>query len=172
GRAASASERLEARDRRTGRPVWEVPRQESDLYVGGVVNDKVIVVGRNRVRAYHLNRMDPKTPNTPELAWESSEPIPTPTRHGAAGKGVYYVPVGQDTAGKDSTPAAEIWVINIETGKVESKVLARKRGDNAELARYGLGNLVFQDGLVYAQSAWEVAVFPQLEVKEAEMNRR
>jgi tetratricopeptide (TPR) repeat protein len=166
------SDRLECLDLRTGRPVWEVGRQDSDLYVGGVVNDKVIVVGRNRVRAYHLNRMDPKAANTPELAWQSSEPIPAPTGHGAAGKSVYYVPVRQETAGKDSTPAAEIWVVNVETGKVESKVLARKRGDNAELARYGLGNLVFQDGLVYAQSAWEVAVFPQLEVKEAEMNRR
>jgi outer membrane protein assembly factor BamB len=166
------SDKIECLDLRTGRLIWEVPRKDSDLYVGGVINDKVIVVGQDRVRAYHLHKNDPNAANAPLLAWESSEAIPTPTGHGAAGKAMYFIPVRQANAGKEAVPAAEIWAINVETGKVESKTLARKRGDNAELARYGLGNLVFQDGQVYAQSAWEVAVFPQLEEKRREMDRR
>jgi outer membrane protein assembly factor BamB len=166
------SDKVECLDLRTGRLLWEIPRKDSDLYVGGVVNDKVIVVSQDRVRAYHLHKTDPNAPNSPLLAWESSEAIPTPTGHGAAGKSVYFVPVRQPNAGKEGVPAAEIWAINIESGKVESKTLARKRGDNGELARYGLGNLVFQDGQVFAQSAWEVAVFPQLEEKRREMDRR
>jgi len=64
--------------------------------------------------------------------------------------------------------------VNIETGAVASKTAARLRkdGSGTELSRYGLGNLVFQDGLVIAQSAWEVAVYPQLELKKAEMDRK
>lgn len=166
------SDKIECLDLRTGRPVWEVPRKETDLYLGGVVNDKVIVVGQDRVRAYHLHKTDPNAPTTPQLAWESAEAIPTPTGHGAPGKTVYFVPVRQANAGKDTVPAAEIWAINLENGKIESKTVARKRGESAELIRYGLGNLVFQDGLVYAQSAWELAVFPQLEEKRREMDRR
>src|SRR5262249_30689726 len=68
-------------------------------------------------------------------------------------------------------PAAEIWAVNVETGQVTSKTGARKRNDTGELAKYGIGNLVFQDGMVYAQSAWELACYPQLEQKKAEMNR-
>lgn len=166
------SDKIECLDLRSGRLVWEVPRKAEDLYLGGVVGDKVIVVGQDRVRAYHLHKTEENAPNSPQLAWESSEAIPTPTGHGAAGKATYFVPVRQPNAGRESVPAAEIWAINVETGKVESKTLARKRGDNTELARYGLGNLVFQDGQVYAQSAWEVAVFPQLEEKRREMDRR
>src|SRR6185312_10537932 len=47
----------------------------------------------------------------------------------------------------------------------------RKDGYGNELRQFGLGNLVFQDGLVIAQSAFEVAVYPQLEIKKAEMNQ-
>lgn len=166
------SDKIECLDLRSGRPVWEVPRKETDLYLGGVVTDKVIVVGQDRVRAYHLHKTDPNAPTTPLLAWESAEAIPTPTGHGAAGKTVYFVPVRQPNAGKDTVPAAEIWAVNLENGRIESKTVARKRGESAELIRYGLGNLVFQDGQVYAQSAWEVAVFPQLEEKRREMDRR
>ena len=68
-------------------------------------------------------------------------------------------------------PPAEIWAVNVETGQIVSKTGARKRNDNAELTKFGLGNLVFQDGIVFAQSAWELSCFPQLEQKKAEMDR-
>jgi outer membrane protein assembly factor BamB len=163
------SDRLECLDIRTGRVLWYVYREASDLYVGGVVNGRVVVVGKNQIKAYHLTGEDPAT-QKPKAAWEAVA-IPTPTGHGAVGRNAYYVPVRQDLAGVNTTPAGEIWAVNVESGQVVSKTGARKRNDTAELARYGIGNLVFQDGMVFAQSPWEVACYPQLELKIAEMNK-
>ncbi|HEY1187639.1 MAG TPA: PQQ-binding-like beta-propeller repeat protein, partial [Gemmata sp.] len=163
------SRKLECLDLRTGKILWWVPYDSSDLYVGGVTNDRVVVVGKNQIRAYHLTGEDAET-KRPKVAWEPVT-IPTPTGHGAIGRNAFYVPVRQDTAGRDSTPAAEIWAVSIEDGKILSKTGARKRNDTDNLAKYGLGNLVFQDGMVYAQSPWEVTAYPQLELKIAEMNK-
>ena len=81
-------------------------------------------------------------------------------------------PSGRRTpAATPRLPAAEIWAINVENGQIGSKTAARKRNDTAELAKYGLGNLVFQDGMVFSQSPWEVSAYPQLELKIAEMDR-
>ncbi len=162
------SDRLECLDLRTGRVLWWVPRDGNDLYCGGVVNDRVIVVGRNQVRGYHLTGEG--ADQRPRTAFDPVT-IPTPTGHGVGGRGLFYVPVRQDGAGKDSIPSAEIWAINVENGTVAAKTAARKRSDTGELARFGIGNLVFQDGLVFAQSAWEVACYPQLEQKKNEMNK-
>lgn len=161
------SRELECLDLRTGKRLWSVPRGTDDLYVGGVVNDRVIVVGRNSVRAYRLTGEEN---GAPKVAWEPVI-IPTPTGHGAASRTAFYVPVRQENAGRDNVPAGEIWAINVETGQITSKTAARKRNDTSEVAKYGIGNLVFQDGMVFAQSPWEVACFPQLEVKIKEMNK-
>jgi tetratricopeptide (TPR) repeat protein len=176
------SDKLECLDLRTGAKLWEVPREETDLYLGGVVNGKVIVVGKSRVRAYHLTKLDPNAaagaPPAPQLAWESAEAIPVPTGHGALTHSTYFVPVRRenagrrDSAGKETAPAAEIWAINVETGAVTSKTASRKKDDAGDLVRYGLGNLVYHNGLVFAQSPWELAVYPQLDQKRAEMDRR
>ncbi|HEY3788948.1 MAG TPA: hypothetical protein VGL71_08840, partial [Urbifossiella sp.] len=178
--AAYDSPNLECLDVRSGRILWTTKRQPEDLYVGGVVNDRVIVVSKTSVRAYHLAGENPET-LTPKPAWTDDTGNMkattlsgvTPTGHGIASKSSYYLPVRPEHAGKDNTPSAEIWAINLETGAVSSKTGARLRKDGGgnELARFGLGNLVFQDGLVIAQSAFEVGVYPQLEVKKAEMDR-
>jgi len=165
------SQRLECLDLRTGKILWWVPRAAEDLYVGGIINDRVVVVGRNSVRAYHLTGEDP-TEQKPRVAFEPvTLPNATPTGHGVGGKGLFYLPVRQENAGTGSIPAAEIWAINVETGQIVSKAMARKRTDNTELSKYGLGNLVFQNGLVISQSAWELACYPQLEQKKNEMDR-
>lgn len=170
--SAYDSPTLDCVDVRSGKLYWRVPRQNDDLYVGGIVNDKVIVVGRGSIRAYHL--AGEKDLN-PKMAWNekaTSLSGAMPTGHGIASKNSYYLPVRPEGAGKDNVPAAEIWAINIETGAIASKTGARlrKEGGGVELARYGLGNLVFQDGMVIAQSPFEVAVYPQLESKMREMN--
>ncbi len=177
--AAYDSTKLECLDIRTGQLLWELPRDPLDLYVGGVVNDKVIIVGRSKIRAYHLNELDPKSPDSPMplLAWQGSEAIPAPTGHGVAGRGLFFVPVRKDNAGEGTVPAAEIWGINVENGQVVSKTVARpKAGDDRErseaLARYGIGNLIYQDGTVFSQSPWEVAAYPQLDVMRAAMDKR
>ena len=162
------SRTLECLDLRTGKVIWSVPHDSNDLYVAGVVNDRVVVVGKNSVKAYHLMGEEKRRP---KVAWEPIT-IPTPTGHGAIGRNALYVPVRQENAGRDTTtPAGEIWAINIEDGKILSKTAARKRNDTAELAKYGIGNLVFQDGMVFTQSPWEIACYPQLEIKIAEMKK-
>jgi outer membrane protein assembly factor BamB len=161
------SDKLECLDLRSGKVLWTTPRGGDDLYAS-VVNDRVLVVGTNQVRAYHLTGESEK--QEPKVAFAGVS-VATPTGHGVGGKGVYYLPVRQENAGRDSVPPAEIWAVNVETGQVVSKTAARKRNDNAELAKFGIGNLVFQDGMVFAQSAWELACYPQLEQKKAEMNK-
>jgi outer membrane protein assembly factor BamB/TolA-binding protein len=167
--SAYDSEKLECLDLRSGKVLWSVPRDTNDLYVGGIVNDRVVVVGRNQIKAYNLMGEDEKD-QKPKVAFDSVM-IATPTGHGVGGKGIFFVPVRQENAGRDSIPAAEIWGVNVETGQIVSKTGARKRNDTAELSKYGLGNLVFQDGMVFAQSAWEISGYPQLEQKRAEMDR-
>jgi outer membrane protein assembly factor BamB len=161
------SDYLECLDLRTGRLLWSVPRDVNDLYVGGVVNDKVLIVGRNQVRAYHLFGEDDQ--QRPRLAFEGVT-IPQPTGHGAAGPGVYYIPVRPDVTGRQDG-AAEIWAIDVESGTVRSKTAARLLNNQSELARFGLGNLVYQDQYVICQSAWELTAYPLLEQKRREMDR-
>jgi outer membrane protein assembly factor BamB/TolA-binding protein len=173
GRVVSAaydSNKLECQDLRTGRVLWSIPREAADLYIGGIVNDRVVIVGKNQIRAYHLTGEDPETLR-PKVAFDAVPIAGTPTGHGIGGKNVYYLPVRPENAGIGSVPPAEIWAVNVETGQIVSKTAARKRNDNAELAKFGIGNLVFQDGIVFAQSAWELACYPQLEQKKAEMDR-
>jgi outer membrane protein assembly factor BamB/TolA-binding protein len=165
---AHDSNKLECLDLRTGKVLWSTSRESQDLYVGGIVNDTVVVVGKSQVRGYSLFGED--ADHKPKLAFDLN-PVPTPTGHGVGARGIYYLPVRPDNAGVGANPAAEIWAINVETGQVVAKTAARKRNDNTELTRYGLGNLVFQDGQVFAQSAWELACYPQLEQKKAEMDR-
>jgi outer membrane protein assembly factor BamB len=165
------SNKLECLDLRSGKVLWSTPRESSDLYVGGIVNDRVIVVGKSYIKAYHLTGEDPDTQRPKEAFERVSLDKATPTGHGIGGKGVFYIPLRQETAGNDTTPPAEIWALNVESGQIISKTAARKRNDNAELGKYGLGNLVFQDGLVFAQSAYELTCYPQLEQKKAEMDR-
>ena len=163
------SRKLECIDLRSGKVQWWVPHDPNDLYVGGVVNDRVVVVGKNQIKAYHLTGED-KSTQKPKVAWGPNA-SPTPTGHGAIGRNAFYVPVRQELAGVNTTPAAEIWAVNILDGTIVSKTAARKRNDTAELAKYGIGNLVFQDGMVFSQSPWEVAAYPQLEIKIAEMKK-
>ncbi|MBM3980106.1 MAG: hypothetical protein FJ304_07440 [Planctomycetes bacterium] len=167
--SAYDSRKLECVDLRSGKVLWWVPHDPNDLYVGGVVNDRVVVVGKNQIKAYHLTGED-KATQKPKVAWEPIT-IPTPTGHGAIGRNAFYVPVRQELAGVNTTPAAEIWAVNVMDGKIVSKTAARKRNDTAELSKFGIGNLVFQDGMVFSQSPWEVAAYPQLEIKIAEMKK-
>lgn len=169
--AAFDSAKLECLDIRTGKVLWATDRKDTDLYVGGVVNDRVIVVGKDEVRAYPLAA----EPGDVKPAWTAKLEGAVPTGHGVAGAGVYYLPVRPANAGKDGAAPAEIWSVNADTGAVGPKTAARARAADPAgntLVQYGLGNLVYQDGLVIAQSPVEVAVYPQLEVKRAEMDRR
>jgi outer membrane protein assembly factor BamB len=155
-------DRLLCLDLRSGETVWEMSRANDDLYLGGVFGDKAVVVGKNSVKAIYV-----AGDKQGQQAW--SLQTGTVSGHGAASKGKYYLPI---KAAID-TKEPEIWVIDVERGKAESRTKARKRqlpaGSTASPAP---GNLLFYEGEVYSQTAWELTAFPQLEVKLAEMNRR
>ena len=175
--SAYDSNSLDCLDLRTGRLLWSMPRESTDLYVGGVSDDKVVVVGKEDIRAYRLTGEDTETLK-PVLAWGKTK-INTPSGHGALGKTVYFVPVRPE-ANSTTDTGAEIWAVSLENGEVLSKTTSRKpdlgldsmKYGSGDMALIGAGNLVFHDGLVFSQSPWSVSAFPDLELKRAEMDRR
>jgi len=141
-----------------GAPVWSRPRQEGDLYLGAVVNGKVIVVGTKVCRAYNLASGDE--------AWTVETGLPS--GFGAASDNVYYIPLKEAVGTKEP----EICGVDVDRGVavVHSKVHAPEVEDVRQIE--APGNLVFFDGRVVSQTNDEVLAFPQLKVKIAEMTER
>ncbi|MBN9523556.1 PQQ-like beta-propeller repeat protein [bacterium] len=164
---------IDCLDLRTGALLWRARRQPTDLYVGGVLNDTLVVVGKESVRGYKVSGGGDGAARD-KAEWDVSLGAAAPTGHGALGKAAYYLPVRLEAAAKPgaeakAAPALEIWAVAPD-GTIPSKTRARAPSDTA--VRFGIGNLVFQDGLIVTQSAAEVAVYPQLEQKRAEMDRK
>lgn len=162
-------DRLVCLDLRTGTELWSDDRQKDDLYVAGVIENNVLVIGKDSARAYDLTGGPDKKP---QLAWQNRR-IGTPVGHGVASTGgVYYLPVVGNPDEKDSTEP-QVWAIQVADGKIKSKTtfrqtdLARQDSD----PRLALGNLVFHDGQMFSQSAAEVRAFPLIELKKQEMDR-
>lgn len=164
---------LQCLDLRTGKLKWEEKRKPDDLYVGGVIGDKVLVVGRTTVRALKIVG-EPKEGTDRERAlpgWETdSVKIATPVGHGVVGKdGKFYLPViGDADKPDDKTPG--VLAINGVDGKMSQISYRRKdsAGPTVGDPRTILGNLVFHDGLMFSQSATEVMWFQLNEVKQRE----
>ncbi|MCU0702820.1 MAG: PQQ-binding-like beta-propeller repeat protein [Fimbriiglobus sp.] len=167
---------LQCLDLRTGKLKWQERRKPDDLYVGGVAGDKVLIVGSKSVRAVKLvgePRENPSGRDTPELttsAWESDLKIATPVGHGVVGKdGHFYLPVvGDPDKPDDKTPS--VLAVNTATGKIHANIPYRRKDNGPTPAdpRTVLGNLIFHDGLMFSQSATELAWFPLNEVKRRE----
>jgi outer membrane protein assembly factor BamB len=135
---------------RDGEMLWSVSRGQNDLYMAGVYQNKVLIVSKNSIRA--LDLMDGG-----KVVWE--KPIGMPSGQGVAAGGKYYLPC---KVGADS-PDPQIVEINIDTGDMHATKSRKK-----EIP----GNLIFFDGDVISQNAWNVSAYPQLQVKLAEMNTR
>lgn len=174
---AHDADRIICYDLRTGDELWSAQREKNDLYVGGVINGKVLVVGKETVRAYTLSGENGKA----VLAWQGL-PIGEPCGHGVATKdGLYFVPMTFDPD-KKSEKAPQVWAIDVDRGQVKSKTAFRKdnlgldpeyqQNQPKELGhRLALGNLVFHDGMMFSQSASHVSAFPLIELKKREMDR-
>ncbi len=137
---------------RDGEQLWEVARSSDDLYIAGVFENRVMVVSRTGVRFLDLNDKGKQIGNI--------IPIGTPSGVGTASKDIYYLPIKSAPDSKDP----EIWSINVMTGVVEAKTRSRKK--------HQTGNLVFFDGAMFSQNAFNLTCYPQLEVKIAEMEAR
>ncbi len=167
--AAYDSDQLQCLDVRTGQLDWSTPRESDDLYVGGVVAGRVVVVGRKTVRAYAAGG---DGQGGKKLAWPPVALAGIPVGHGAAGRdGLYYVPVLGDAAGPaDADP--QVVAVDTATGAVKSRTGFRRKLEAGADARLALGNLVFHDGQLFSQSAVELSGFPLLEPKRRQMAER
>ncbi len=135
---------------RDGELLWSLARGPNDLYMAGVYQGKVLIVGKNSIRAVDLL-------DGTKTAWE--KPVGMPSGQGVAAGGKFYLPC---KSGIDS-PEPQIVEINIDTGEMHATKSRKK-----EIP----GNLIFFDGEVISQSIWNVSAYPQLGVKLAEMNAR
>jgi outer membrane protein assembly factor BamB len=135
---------------RDGSPLWRVKRGDSDYYLGGVYNGKVLVVGKDRVRALSLDKG--------EQVWSCDTGMPSGM--GIASENFYYLPLSHEV-GK-SEP--EIVAIDIDKGVIERRAESRKK----EVP----GNLVFYDGEVISQNLRTISAYPQMRVKLREMDER
>ncbi len=128
---------------RDGKSHWTVPRQANDLYLGGVFNGKVLIVGKSHVRALSLARG--------EQLWNLE--VGLLAGQGVATEKLYYLPLR--SAAQTGEP--EVCVIDIDRGVVSGHSKSRKK----EVP----GNLIFADSLMISQSLDQIAAFPQLKDK-------
>jgi outer membrane protein assembly factor BamB len=138
---------------RDGSVFWKVTRTDDDLYLGGVVAGKVLIVSKKSCRA--LNLADGKQ------AWQVE--TGTPSGRGVAADGLYYLPLKVATTIRDKEPIPAVLVIDAAKGLVHATIRSRKK----EVP----GNLLFSEDTVISQGVGEVAAFPQLDAKRAEITR-
>jgi outer membrane protein assembly factor BamB len=132
----------------TGAQLWTVDLGEEDLYAS-VHRDKVLVVGRNRCRVLSLARGD--------TVWERNTPVPAglgALALGAGGGSVYYLPL----------QSGDVLALNLDR-PTESTLLSGR--SNAKL-----GNLIFQDGRLWSQTATSVTAFPPSQPRLARVEER
>jgi tetratricopeptide (TPR) repeat protein/outer membrane protein assembly factor BamB len=167
---------VECLDLRSGKVIWREQRKPKDLYVGGVMNGHVLIVGQDEVRAIKLvGEKDERTKMEKVTSpWDANPKFAQVIGHGVAGRdGVFYLPVFGDPD-KLNDPNALPSVISIDatTGKFKGSptVYRRKEGSMVTSdARLALGNLVFHDGMMFSQSASEIVGFPLNEAKQKEI---
>ncbi|HYV37682.1 MAG TPA: hypothetical protein VE988_18480, partial [Gemmataceae bacterium] len=129
---------------RDGTELWAAPQHETDVYMAGVFLDKVIIVGKNSIRALKLSDGTPV-----------GYPLQTgdmPSGQGVASNNVYYLPLRK----------GEICAIDIERWMVKAHNRTNKAGAQSP------GNLVFYEGLVISQTPTHIVAYPQLAAKLAE----
>lgn len=125
---------------RDGTFVWKKRQMDGDLFLAGVYQGKALIVNRSSIRALDINKNG-------DMAWYVSTGD-MPSGQGVASKNVYYLPLKK----------GEILAVDVETGQVK----AHNRAKNADTP---LGNLIFHEGAVIAQSPREIIAFPQLLAK-------
>lgn len=132
-----------------GELLWKAPRQ-SDLYVGCVDRDKVVLVGRRGVRALRMEDGKP--------AWDGRI-VEFPENSAPSGRGFlsndqYFVPLS----------TAEVVSIDLSEGKIAGVAKSRK----------GIvpGNLICYRGKVVSQSVDGVDAFYQLDAVRTESDQR
>jgi outer membrane protein assembly factor BamB len=134
---------------RDGALLWQAAKADDDLYLAGVFDGKVLLVGKKECRALALADGAP--------LWRL--PTGLPSGQGVAAGDLYYLPLKEGRGGEP-----EVCVLDVARGKDVSHTKSRKR----EMP----GNLLLYEGDVLSQTVQEVAAFPQLKVKLTEIDQR
>jgi outer membrane protein assembly factor BamB len=145
---------IQCLDLRTGEMLWKSARSSDDLYVGGIFDDKVMIVSKSTVR---FLKLDTKEINGERIGKDI--PIGLPSGVGTASGSKYFLPIKSSP----DTREPEIWTIDVTKGIIEAKTRSRKK--------IPAGNLIFFEGDVYSQNMFNLTAFPQLEFKINEMNK-
>jgi outer membrane protein assembly factor BamB/tetratricopeptide (TPR) repeat protein len=143
---------------RDGALLWKALKQtENDLYVAGVLGDRVLVVGRTACRALSLAGG--------QVVWQRTldvGPGPHRERVAPAGQGVaagskYYLPL---TGGA-------VLALDVEDPHATVRIEPRSGS-----AREYAGNLVFHRGVLWSQSALQLTAYLPLEARLARVEDR
>ena len=124
---------------RDGRPVWKKKQMDGDLFLAGVFQGKVLIAGRNTLRALNLE-------DGAQLWSVATGNLPS--GQGVASKNVYYLPLQK----------GEILAVDIERGIVKAHNRAKSHS-NPDLDP---GNLVYCEGTVLSQTPTQLVIYPQL----------
>jgi outer membrane protein assembly factor BamB/tetratricopeptide (TPR) repeat protein len=143
---------------RDGTPAWSQPRRSDDLYLAGVFNGKVVIVGKKTTRAINLAKGD--TVWELEVGLPSGQGAASALKPGEPGDLIYYLPLKK--AALSGEP--EVCAINVDKGVVHAHTKSRKKDVP--------GNLLFHEGEMISQTMTEVVAYPQLEVKLAELDAK
>lgn len=128
---------------------WKAPREDS-LFLAAVADGRVVLAGRDHVRALSLDDGQPVWP-------ERTIKLPSgslPSGRGFLSGARYYLPLTN----------AEVLALDLERGAVVGK--ARSRSGQAP------GNLIPAGGAILSQTASSLDSFPQLDELERQINVR
>jgi outer membrane protein assembly factor BamB len=128
-----------------GDSLWQAERRD-DLYLAGVFDGKVVLVGKNSVRA--LSLADGK-----KQLWQVGTGIPSGL--GIASGHHYYLPLKKGDRG-------EVCRIDLDRGQVD----ARSPSPKSDIP----GNLLFYQGNVVSQTVTGVTAYEQVDAKVAQID--
>ncbi len=125
---------------------WTRPKSKDDLYLGGVYEDKVPIVGVKSVRALSLA--------SGESLWVCQAGLPS--GQGVASGTVYYLPLR--SGAKSRKPG--IVAIDLRDGRAIAHHEARAKNPDGAIDEPG--NLLFVEGHLISQSPWAIVRYPTL----------
>lgn len=132
----------------SGEPLWQA-RKGDRLYLAGLFNGQVLLVGKQSVQALSLE--DGKSRWTLPIPPEAG----MPTGMGVAVEGRYYLPLR----------SGQIWSIDTADGSVAGRSYLRE-------GSRPLGNLGMYQGMLLSLSPFGLATFEQREAIEAQIRER
>jgi outer membrane protein assembly factor BamB len=142
------SAELHCLDLRDGHPRWTAPREDG-LYIAGLTDEAVVVVGRSQVRAFR--RQDGRP------AWNAPVTLPVavfPSGRGVVGRDGYFLPVTNGS----------VLLIHLKTGSVVGEYRSGR-----EIA---LGNLIWHKGSFLSLGPDYLQAFNERETLERQVRER